>query len=79
MRFFVLVLALGCRGKTDQTGCPFDALGAVGTSCPNEGQECGETSLCDPCTSDLSQCEYIRCSGGAWVEVDIPDVCDETT
>jgi hypothetical protein len=72
-----VVLVAACRtGGTDETGCPLDGLAAVGRSCGEEGQECGETSLCDPCTSDLFECEYLRCESGAWVEVDVSTVCD---
>lgn len=67
---------LGCPGETDETGCPFELTEAIGSPCSNEGQQCGEASLCDECTSDPSACELIECSDGAWVEVPISELCD---
>ncbi|MEO0603049.1 MAG: hypothetical protein AAF211_16540 [Myxococcota bacterium] len=72
---FVVMLAVGCTG-TDVGGCPLDLSEAAGESCSEEGLECGEFSLCDPCTSDLSECEQITCQNGTWVTVEPETVCD---
>jgi hypothetical protein len=60
---------------TDITGCPLEPADALGQYCPENGHQCGEFSLCDPCTSDLSDCEMIECRENAWVEVEVLDVC----
>jgi hypothetical protein len=70
----LFLIWLGCVGK-DEGGCPLDGLDAVGERCNDPGKECGETSLCDPCTSDMSECEYIACVDGTWQEVEMPTVC----
>lgn len=67
--------ALGACTDTDEGGCPFDLAGAVGESCGNDGLACGEASLCDPCTSDLSACEQIRCVEGVWVAEPPVETC----
>jgi hypothetical protein len=60
----------------DETGCPLEPADAVGEYCPDNGQQCGEFSLCDPCTSDLSDCEMLECREFAWVAVTPDDVCE---
>ncbi len=72
------LLISGCVGDNDVGGCPLAGLDAVGEPCRQEGLECGETSLCDPCTSDLSECEALACEGGQWVERDVSTECTES-
>ena len=69
-------MGAGCAGN-DKTGCPLEPTEAIGSACSNEGQQCSESSLCDPCTSDLSQCEAIACVSGQWQAVDVPTECTE--
>lgn len=69
-----LGVAVSCV-PTDITGCPLDKAEAIGLPCPDDGVQCGEFSLCDPCTSDLSECELIECSGGSWQNAEVSDVC----
>jgi len=70
------LLLAGCAGK-DEGGCPFDFAAALGESCREEGLQCGEYSLCDPCKTDLSECERIACEDGVWVEVTPEKTCEE--
>lgn len=65
-----------CFVPTDVTGCPLEPNEAIGVPCDSEGTQCGEFSLCDPCTTDLSDCEMIVCEDGAWAAFDVDDTCD---
>lgn len=71
---WMMVVWLGCAG-TDEGGCPVDRDAAIGGACADEALRCGETSRCDPCTSDLSDCLVIECRDGAWTQVDMPTEC----
>lgn len=74
-----VVFLFGCNPDLDEGGCPYAGLDAVGGACSDEGKQCMEFSLCDPCTSDLSACEAIECSGGSWVEMTVSTVCTGVT
>ena len=69
-----LVLA-GCPGDTDEGGCPFDLLEAVGSNCSEAGLQCGETSTCEACTADPTGCTYLECAEGTWVELSVEAFC----
>lgn len=73
--FVVVGLSFAACVPTDITGCPLEPLEALGQACSEEGKECGEASLCDPCVSDGSMCESVKCEGGIWVEAPWPDTC----
>lgn len=73
---WILVVMAACAGR-DEGGCPIDPEAAIGERCPREGAECGEVSLCDPCTSDLSQCVMIACTKGQWTSVEVDPTCPE--
>ncbi len=61
----------------DATGCPLEPSEAVGVPCFDEGQQCGEFSLCDPCTSDLSECEMLECKDGSWTALEPDPNCEQ--
>ena len=74
---FVMVCA--CGPALDETGCPLEPIDAIGARCSNDGVQCYETSLCDPCTSDMASCEAITCTDGRWAELALPTTCDDTS
>lgn len=73
-RLLALGLALASVScvPIDVGGCPVDPATSVGTPCANEGSQCGEASLCDPCLGDTSECDLVECRGGTWQPYEWP-------